>query len=103
MKAERLTNTGVRDRDIYVVKDGEAAVGMLVKYRDTRTETYPWQAYLGTGDNPTFLGAYYDSDSFIATTQDVMVGGRKAAIQAIADARHATSGKVPAGIDFDVP
>jgi hypothetical protein len=83
---------------VYLVKDGGAIIGMMEKYRDTRTETYPWQAYLGTGGNPTFLGSFYRHHA-----PDVMNGGRKAAIQAIADARHATSGKVPAGINFDVP
>lgn len=109
LRSEYAKGEDTRYRELFVVKDGDTAIGLLMKYRDTMkyrdipAKTYPWQAYLGTGRNLTFLGNYYESDSFAATTQDVMIGGRKAALLAIADARHATSGKVPAGIDFDTP
>jgi len=74
-----------------VVRDGEE-IGFITKYRDTRTETHPWKAYVGIGHHSTYLGAAYGSD------------GKAKAIKAIVDGiplenrtgRRATKSKVRA-------
>ena len=55
-----------------VVRDGHE-IGFITKYRDTRTETHPWKAFVGIGEHSTYLGAAYGSD------------GKAKAIQAIVD------------------
>lgn len=37
----------------------ENTVGLLMKYRNTRTEKHPWKAFTGVGENVTFIGAFY--------------------------------------------
>lgn len=55
-----------------IVRDGEE-IGFITKYRDTRTETHPWKAFVGIGEHSTFLGVAYGSD------------GKARAIQAVVD------------------
>lgn len=58
---------------LYLVKDSAGVVlGMLEKYRNTRTDTHPWKAYRGVGRDANFIGAYYPAD-----------GGKKAALAAV--------------------
>lgn len=52
--------------------DGKEAIGMLEKYRDTRTDKHPWKAFAGFGMSRTFLGSFYPNE-----------GGKAAALLAI--------------------
>lgn len=58
----------------YLVRRDAVVVGMLTKWRDTRSTTNPWKAALAVDGifDATYLGAFYAAD-----------GGRKAAITAI--------------------
>ena len=47
---------------LYLVRKGETIIGQLEKYNDTRTETHPWKAFLGTGATRTYMGAWYKAD-----------------------------------------
>lgn len=64
---------------IYLVKEGGTVIGMLEKYRDTRTEHHPWKAYLGYGASRRHLGAFYQSRAGWPGND----GGRDVAINAI--------------------
>jgi hypothetical protein len=61
---------------LWLVHEDGKIVGMLEKYRDTRTETHPWKAFSGYGLTALYLGAFYQKD-----------GGKKSAIEAIVNAR----------------
>jgi hypothetical protein len=70
---------GQRDRKVstYLVTVDGRPVGLLEKWRDTRTTTNPWKAFLldGSASPPrpnTMLGAFYAAD-----------GGREAALAAV--------------------
>lgn len=65
-----------------VMRPGGAIVGMLEKYKNTRTEIHPWKAFLGVGGGQTFLGAFYAD-----------AGGKRAAIAAIAEGRSLRTGQ----------
>jgi len=41
-----------------VITDGKE-IGLLEKYKNTKTETHPWKAFLGVGENAQYLGAIY--------------------------------------------
>jgi hypothetical protein len=57
---------------LYLVFRGADVIGMLEKYRDTRSERHPWKAFWGTGEKVSYLGAFYPED-----------GGRAAALARI--------------------
>jgi hypothetical protein len=58
---------------LYLVRDSAGdIVGLVEKFKNTRTDKHPWKAYLGFGMDAKFLGAFYD-------------GGCSAAVNAIAD------------------
>lgn len=60
---------------VYLVRRAHsgAVVGMLEKFRDTRTDTHPWKAFAGYGEGRKFIGPFYKED-----------GGKEAAIAAVA-------------------
>jgi hypothetical protein len=59
--------------DVYIVRNENGLIiGMLEKYRNTRTETHPWKAFQSFGAQREFLGAFYAAD-----------GGQKAALAKI--------------------
>lgn len=58
----------------YYVKRGGTVIGILEKWRDTRTCKHPWKAYGGAFPPFQFLGAFYAER-----------GGRDAAISMILD------------------
>ena len=45
---------------MFVVKLDGAEIGLLEKYRDTRTDKHPWKAFAGIGHAARFLGAWYE-------------------------------------------
>lgn len=57
----------------YVVKVDGVEVGLVEKYKTTRTEIHPWKAFAGIG-NTRFLKAFYAPD-----------GGKAAAIRAVVE------------------
>ncbi len=59
----------------YVVLANGLAVGLLEKYRDTRTDKHPWKAFRGVGHKCQFLQAFYPQD-----------GGKGAAVARVLDA-----------------
>ncbi len=44
---------------LYLVKNGDEIIGQMEKYRNTRYETHPWKAFLGTGHDREYVGAFY--------------------------------------------
>ena len=60
---ECIDKGGAGRASVYLVKKGpggdEMIVGMLEKYRNTRTETHPWKAFAGHGATRSYLGAFY--------------------------------------------
>jgi len=58
---------------VQLVTDADGReIGLLTKYRDTRTEWHPWKAFAGIGMSSRFLAAYYPSE-----------GGKDAALAAV--------------------
>jgi len=58
---------------VYLVRNENGLIiGMLEKYRNTRTETHPWKAFQSFGAQREFLGAFYAAD-----------GGQKTALAKI--------------------
>ncbi len=73
-----------RKYDTYLVKvDGEI-IGLLEKWKNTRTDKHPWKAFKGHGAACTFLKAFYPEE-----------GGKDAAILAVVHA----AGLCPCGGD----
>ena len=56
----------------YLVRVGNTVVGLLEKFKDTRTEKNPWKAFKGYGQECTYIGAFYKKD-----------GGKQGAILAV--------------------
>jgi hypothetical protein len=44
---------------LHVVLEGDREVGLLEKYKNTKTETHPWKAFKGIGEACQYLGAFY--------------------------------------------
>jgi hypothetical protein len=78
LKVEQVEKAGKRRPALYLVKDGERIVGLLEKYRNTRTDTHPWKAFSGHGTSRRYIGAFYDQDF-----PGVVTGGKPAALEAI--------------------
>ena len=43
----------------YVVLLNAAEIGSIYKIKDTTTETHPWKAYFGIGQDYRYIGAFY--------------------------------------------
>ena len=57
---------------VTLVKSDGNPIGLLEKYRNTRTDKHPWKAFKGIGKECTFLKSFYPEE-----------GGKDAAILAI--------------------
>ena len=44
---------------VFVVKLDGREIGLLEKYRDTRSDKQPWKAFAGIGVAARYLGAWY--------------------------------------------
>lgn len=73
---------------VYLLYEGEEIVGMLEKFRDTRTEHHPWKAFLGWGMSRRYLGAFYAERAGWPAQPG---GGRPAALAAVRLAREAVA------------
>lgn len=76
LSVEQIEKSAAGVPAVFLVKQGNKVVGMLEKYRSTRTETHPWKVFLGHGANRHYLGARYET-------------GRAGAVAAIQNARDA--------------
>ena len=84
MKIETVRKASKGSPALHLLKNEEGVIiGMLEKYRNTRTEQHPWKAFLGVGERTAYLGAFYNLTNF---------DGKQEAINLIArqhDARQA--------------
>lgn len=74
---ERVKVTKVRDARgarsaMFVVSLDGVELGLLEKYRDTRTDTHPWKAFVGIGAACEFIDAWYGPGSRIKARNAVM-------------------------------
>jgi hypothetical protein len=67
------TAKGRNQRDVFVVRRDGAPIGLISKFRDTRTEKCPWQAVKGVGFETTFLGSFYRKDGYKAAALAAVV------------------------------
>jgi hypothetical protein len=73
-----------RKSGFWLVQRGEAILGVLEKYKDTKSCKHPWKAFVGFGVTVRFLGAFYELNQ--GWRDDVNMGGKNAAIDAIVKA-----------------
>lgn len=50
---------GIAAMDV-VMLDG-LDIGLITRFRNTRTDKHPWVAFLGVGEGQVHLGAYWES------------------------------------------
>lgn len=81
---EQIKKPTTQSAGLWLVKrnSNKAIIGMLEKYRNTRTDTHPWKAFKGCGPTAHYLGAFYDTGS-VPDDGDTQYGGKQAAIDAI--------------------
>ena len=60
----------------YLVKQGDAVLGMITKRAGRRTALNPWKAYRGTGHEKVLLGTFWTAQ-----------GGKEGAINAVVEAK----------------
>jgi hypothetical protein len=74
MAATKVIKTGAERFELVFRNAGdENAVGFITKFRNTRTDSHPWKAFVITGPHKSdFLGSYFPQE-----------GGKDAAIAAI--------------------
>jgi len=71
---------------LWLVKRGETILGMLSKFKDTRSYYHPWKAYAGHGMTAEFLGSFYQPRAGWAPSDDMNMSGKNGAIDAIVKA-----------------
>jgi hypothetical protein len=49
---------------LHLVRRGADIIGMVEKYRDSRTDKHPHKAIMGTGCDASFVEAFYGKDGF---------------------------------------
>jgi hypothetical protein len=76
----------MRRRRLLLVKRGETILGMLEKYKNTKSDYHPWKAWVGHGLTARFLGAFYEPRNGLVPTDDMNMGGKNGAIDAIVKA-----------------
>lgn len=59
MKVEQIRKAEGAQPALYLVKKDSYIIGQLEKYRDSRYETHPWKAIVGTGHARKYIGAFY--------------------------------------------
>jgi hypothetical protein len=64
--------SNIKNPSRFVVMENGKEIGLIEKYRDTRTETHPYKAFQGIGMACTFIRSFYPAE-----------GGKDAAIAAI--------------------
>jgi hypothetical protein len=71
---------------LWLVKRGETILGMLEKYKDSKSYYHPWKAWAGHGMTARFLGAFYEPRKGWEAREDMDMGGKNAAINVIVNA-----------------
>ena len=72
-----------------LVKYGEDVIGFVTKFKDTKYDTNPHKAYLGTGEKVQALGHYWKSLrglEFAGDDKFTRLGGKAEAVQAVCSA-----------------
>lgn len=72
MKITKIPESSNKQYNLYSVEVNGTIIGLLEKYKDTRTDKHPWKAFKGIGKNCAFLKAFYPEE-----------GGKEAAIKEI--------------------
>jgi hypothetical protein len=57
---------------VYLAKCEDKVVGMLEKYKNTRTDTHPWKAYKGSGAERVYLGVFYGKTGYKDAVKAIM-------------------------------
>jgi hypothetical protein len=85
---ETIRPAKTRIAGLWLVKVDGVIVGMLERYKNTRSTIHPWKAIAGHGLDANFLGAFYvEAEIFRADRRtDLRFGGREAALKAVLDA-----------------
>lgn len=68
MATTRRIDAGLRGsrESVFVVSVDGQDIGLVTKFRDTRTEKHPWKAYLGIGERAVYLGAHFEGRAVAA-------------------------------------
>lgn len=57
---------------LHLIRRGADIIGMVEKYRDSRTDKRPHKGFVGTGHNAIYVGAFYGSTSFLKAVRTIM-------------------------------
>lgn len=83
MKIEMVRKAQGAQPALFLVKRDGFILGQLEKYRDTRSETHPWKAFVGTGMSCKYLGAFYGDNGPSGVVHHI--DPKQAAIDAITE------------------
>jgi hypothetical protein len=75
LETEQVREATAHSAALFLVKADGRVVGMIEKYRNTRTEIHPWKAFSGVGMTAQYIGAFYPEDQRFSA--------RSSAIQAV--------------------
>lgn len=82
MTIEQIRKPTTKSTGLWLVKVDGRIVGMLERFKNSRTDTHPWKAFKGHGFDAKYLGAFY-VDGEVPDDGDIQFGGKDAAIRAI--------------------
>jgi hypothetical protein len=82
----QVAKTTAKMSDLWLVKRGETILGMLEKYKNTKSCYHPWKAWAGYGLTARFLGAFYEPHKDWLPADTMNMGGKNGAIDAIVQA-----------------
>jgi hypothetical protein len=68
---------------LWLVKRGEVTLGLLEKFKDTKSTYHPWKVFSGHGLTARFLGAFYEPRFAWSVTEHMNLTGKNGAIDAI--------------------
>jgi hypothetical protein len=74
--------TQANTASLWLVRMNGNIVGMLERFKGTRTEVHPWKAYRGYGPSAKYIGGFYE-DGSVRDDGMTLFGGKAAAIDAI--------------------
>jgi hypothetical protein len=83
---EQVDKATAQTSGLWLVKRGETILGMLEKYKDTKSYYHPWKAWVGHGLTARFLGAFYEPRKGWPAGDDMDMSGKNGAIDAIVKA-----------------
>jgi hypothetical protein len=83
---EQVDKATTKKSGLWLVKRGETILGLLEKYKDTKSEYHPWKAFSGHGLTARFLGSFYEPRFAWDVLPDMNMSGKNGAIDAIVKA-----------------